>query len=434
MDATYTVNSIGRRINSKDILKYSFASGGVYVAVAVMLLLKSILAFDVFMSAVIPLLAFTVGVYFYSSYRNSNMSLAFVTITLNAIGFSLMCLISPEGLVLKHIVAMVLAIGIFAAVRFATEKINFTALLIIISVASVLLYLILVLMPSDNTDEDGGNNVRAWLVIGGVSVQLTELIKILFVVFLAVLYSSKMKNSLKLVWLLGCLVINTGFSAYIEELGSLLVILVVAYMVQLIFGCKKQTWILTALAVLAITTAAVLIFCTQITFSNETIQELIELVRARVKNSDPYQLNQAKKALVNGGLWGTTHADTIYVPIKTSDFAFTSLVQHMGLVVATITLVLFTGIIYLLSRNVNLSDINCNSVLAVVSVLLLSFQSVYIIMSNTGLVPLTGINCIFLSDGGTTIMVSYVLTLFIISGMAKERRNINERAKRVYEA
>lgn len=423
MELAYKTNTLRRKINMKEVAAYTASSFIIYIAFAILLCFKSYPALDTYLSCIIPLVSFSFCMYIYCSYRNSSMPLVFATSTLNTIGFSLMCLISPEGLVIKHLIAMVSAIVIFIAIRIGITKFQTATLSLLCLIFTIALYLVLIIQPAQN-------GAKAWLLIGGVSLQLTELIKILFILCTALLYSSELKDSVKLVFLIGHLSIHTVFSVLINELGSLMILLIVGYIIQFLFGGKKQTIIISLVALAIVIIAVLLIAILNGNTQSEALQTLIDKVVDRFTRSDPFQVNQAKKAFISGGIFGSDK-NIIYVPVATSDFAFTSLAQHLGLIVASVAILFYISLLYILSKEVVFVQFDTASIISIITVIIITTQSVYIILANIGLVPVSGVTTYYLSDSGTALTISYLFILLINNGLAKERRNIDERTKRI---
>lgn len=419
MELSYKINIFKRKVNLKEVAVYTASSFIICIAFAFMLFFKSYDAFDTYLSFIIPLMSFSFGMYTYCSYRNSSLSLVFATSTLNTIGFSLMCLISPEGLIAKHLIAIAGSILIFTAIRISFTKLNSATLSILCLLFTIALYMILTIQPAQN-------GAKAWLVIGGISLQLTELIKILFILSMGLLYSSNLKDSVKLFFLIGHLSIHTIFSVFfISELGSLMILFITGYIIQFLFGGKKETIILSIAAI-----SILLIVIFKDNTANEALHLAINRVIDRFKNSDPFQINQAQKAFISGGIFGSSK-NSIYIPVATSDFAYSSLAQHFGLIVSCIFLTFYISLIYILSKEVISTKFNTNCIISIITVITITTQSAYIIGANLGILPISGITTYYLSDSGTGIVLSYLFTMMIINGLSKERRAIDERTKRI---
>ena len=73
-----------------------------------------------------------------------------------------------------------------------------------------------------------------------MTFQLTELIKILAVCFLALLYTANLSNKQRLVFLDVFLCINIGGSILIAEFGSLLALLIVLFSGVFVFENNKK--------------------------------------------------------------------------------------------------------------------------------------------------------------------------------------------------
>lgn len=120
-----------------------------------------------------------------------------------------------------------------------------------------------------------------------------------------------------------------------------------------------------------------------------------------------YQIRQAEMAIIVAGLFGTS--DGYYVPYGSTDMPFAVAVQRFGLIIAFITVMC---VVKILLTTVKLADRdNFHSRFSAIALSSLCFEAIYGILMNCGCVSIVGIPTMFLSRGGSYLMI----TMFTIS-------------------
>ena len=124
---------------------------------------------------------------------------------------------------------------------------------------------------------------------------------------------------------------------------------------------------------------------------------------------DGYQLVQSLLSIGSGGLWGVGLGKSLqkfkYLPEEHNDFIFAIVCEELGLIGATIIMLLFAALIlrgYWIALH---SRDRFGSLLVVGVTTLIAMQTFLNIGVVTGLLPTTGISLPFFSYGGTALMV-----------------------------
>lgn len=141
-----------------------------------------------------------------------------------------------------------------------------------------------------------------------------------------------------------------------------------------------------------------------------------------------YQINQALKALANGGLFGSSSDVSVPVPVKESDFIFTAIGEYFGFIGSMAVLILFTIYVvrvYYLALQMEVYEPSA----AYLLIALISSQAFHIIENigmNLGLLPITGIPLPYISDGGTAMVMNFITLGLILNvlGNLKEYRTL----------
>lgn len=127
-----------------------------------------------------------------------------------------------------------------------------------------------------------------------------------------------------------------------------------------------------------------------------------------------YQIVQAGYALASGGIFGTGLGRGIpaIVPAIHTDFAYTAIAEEMGLsgtlaVLIAYVLLVFRG--YHIALAVPGRFRGFEQLMAVGLTTILAIQTIIIIGGNLRLIPLTGITLPFISYGGSSILINFLI-------------------------
>ena len=124
---------------------------------------------------------------------------------------------------------------------------------------------------------------------------------------------------------------------------------------------------------------------------------------------DGYQLVQSLLSIGSGGLWGVGLGKSLqkfkYLPEEHNDFIFAIVCEELGLIGATVIMLLFAALIlrgYWIALH---ARDRFGSLLVVGVTTLIAMQTFLNIGVVTGLLPTTGISLPFFSYGGTALMI-----------------------------
>jgi cell division protein FtsW len=141
-----------------------------------------------------------------------------------------------------------------------------------------------------------------------------------------------------------------------------------------------------------------------------------------------YQIQQSLIALGSGGVFGRGYGQSIqkfsYLPEPQGDSIFAVLGEEFGFVGTSITIFLY--ILFLL-RGLRIGSRTpdpFSGLLVYGIVILITVQSFMHIASVTGVFPLTGVPLVFMSQGGTSLMI-YLMAVGIVLNISKfQKKNI----------
>ncbi len=265
--------------------------------------------------------------------------------------------------------------------------------------------------------EIGG--ARLWLTVGPFTIQSSEIVKVIFVVFLAgylaenheLLVSSYRIGpfSLPPIPYLMPLVIMWGFAMLIvvaqNDLGTAL----------LFFGIFLSMLYLASGRLVYVTTGlSAFVGGAYVAFSQ------FPHFQVRVTNwldpwSDPYDIGyqpaQSEYALASGEVFGTglAQGSPQLIPAVHTDYVFSAIGEELGLLGTFVVLLLFMLMVYrgffiaLTARDL------FGRYLAAGLTSILAIQTLIIIGGTLRLIPLTGITLPFISAGGSSLLTNFIV-------------------------
>jgi cell division protein FtsW (lipid II flippase) len=261
---------------------------------------------------------------------------------------------------------------------------------------------------------------RLWLNIAGQTVQTTELIKLLLLVFLAgylaekadVLSASRIRFAGRtysalpyLVPLLGTWAVAMLSLALLRDLGTIAILLMLAVS-ALFLATGRLRFVLGGMALLAFTGAL-----GYLAFSHAQVRIDVWLDPYSDPSGAGYQSLQSLYAFQAGGVTGEGLGlgQPTAIPAVTTDYIFSAIGEELGMAGATGVVLLF-GVLVTSGLRVALSTRDDFSRLLACGVaLLFGIQALVIIAGTLRLIPTTGITLPFVSYGGSSLVVNFVL-------------------------
>lgn len=262
-----------------------------------------------------------------------------------------------------------------------------------------------------------------WIGFGEFNIQPVEIAKVVMIIFLASFLSKK----------------KTKLSAFTRTITSVILVSIPVLLVlrQPDFGSASiivAIWI-GMLAVSGINKKNLLVLALigAVVFSTGWFL-LKDYQKSRIKNfvtpyADPrgsgYNVIQSTVAVGSGGVWGKglghgSQSQLNFLPEKRTDFIFAVIAEELGLVGASIVLVLFGVLFYRMKETARLARDNFGYLLTV-GVMVMFFVQIFInIGMNVGISPVAGVPLPLLSYGGSS-MVSVLAALGIVQSAYARR-------------
>jgi rod shape determining protein RodA len=133
-----------------------------------------------------------------------------------------------------------------------------------------------------------------------------------------------------------------------------------------------------------------------------------------------YQIIQSKIAIGSGGLLGKgflagTQTNLNYLPVRHTDFVFSVMGEEFGFVGGVLIIILMAAIIFMGLRTAMRVRNRFASYVCVGAVTILFFQTVINIGMTLGLMPVTGLPLHFVSYGGSSMILSWILLGLLVN-------------------
>ena len=335
--------------------------------------------------------------------------------------------VSPYNYFLKQ--AAFLLFGLFSffiVIKFSQKSYGiFSWLAMLLGIASLIGLFIL---------SQAKNQAVSWYDLGPISIQPSEFIKIITIVWLASYYD-KNKNKLnrysKVLFPMGICAI-VAFLIFLQpDLGTMLIYIaivgVIYYAIPMNRAIKTKTIIggLGAIAILGI-----LMFSGTITQDRQT-NRISEMRNPCDKILDTgNQVCNCYIAINNGGLFGVGLGNStqkyLYLPEPYTDFIYAIIVEELGVVTGVTLVLAYMFILYRILLIGRKSKTNKGATICYGVAAYIFFHIIVNLMGIMGMIPMTGVPLPFMSYGGSfticlVIALSLVQKISIDNGESEER-------------
>ena len=266
---------------------------------------------------------------------------------------------------------------------------------------------------------------RIWISIGSYSFQPGEIAKIIIVLFLAGYLAQNREMLSVFTWRVGPfrlpdirtllpLLLMWGIALVIvvfeKDLGSALVFFFV-FLIMLYVATGKKFYLIIGLGLIAIGAVGAYMFFGHVQVRVETWLNPF----ADAQNTG-FQLTQAIYSIADGDLFGVGLGRGLaeQIPIVESDFIFAAIAEEIGLLGAAGVLLLYLCFAIRGFVTAARAKSDVSSFMAVGLTSLIVLQAFIIVGGVTRLIPLTGITLPFISQGGSSLLASFIIVGFLL--------------------
>ena len=337
-----------------------------------------------------------------------------IVFTLSGIGITFVTRLQPDaslGQVIFLFLGVALMVGTLAVVKNLEVVKRYKYVL---GIAGI----ILLVLPMFIGTEIYGS--KLWIKIGGFQFQPGEFAKVLIVLFLAGYLAEnrellsisnrtvlgikfprlRLLYPLFIVWGVCLLVV-----AFERDLGSALLFYTI-FLIMLYVATGRVSYVIIGLALLAVGA-----FGMYQIMSHVQVRVAIWLDPFSDAQNLGYQIVQSLFSLADGGLAGVGIGKGMadIIPVVASDMIFAAIGEEMGLLGGSAVLLLFMlfavrGLTTAARAKSDLAAFSAAGLTAAIS-----FQAFTIVGGVTKLIPLTGVTLPFMSQGGSSLLASFVI-------------------------
>jgi len=303
-------------------------------------------------------------------------------------------------------VGFVLSFFIAAAIRYIKFLSKLTYVYLILGLAVLLMA---------NISLNGSNN---WFSYGGVSFQPSEIVKLLYLMFLAAFFSKPITHSRLIIS--GMLTIGfLGILVYQRDLGGAF-IFYLTYISIAYLASNKIKYFLIGLVGGAM--GAVIGYKL---FDHVQIRVLAWLNPFEYINDQGYQITQSLFAINAGGWFGTgfTMGMPYKVPVVISDFIYPGIAEEFGNLFA-ISIILLFMLLFMTICKIAFPIKNLFDTILVFGIgIILAIQTFLIVGGVIKMIPSTGVTLPLISYGGTSVIVTLAM-IGVVQGMGIKHQDI----------
>ena len=265
------------------------------------------------------------------------------------------------------------------------------------------------------------NGSKISYTIGGVTVQPSEFVKVIFVFAMAgLLYHKKRFSTYVVSALVAALHVLVLVAS--KDLGSALIFFV-TYMAMLLVASKNYLYL--GMGLLAGSGAAVI---AHKLFTHVQVRVQAFLDPFSVIDREGYQITQSLFAIACGGFFGTGLMKGVPddIPFVESDFIFSAIAEEMGVLTAVCMLLICVASFLTFMKNaMTLKDSYYRLVCVGFGVMYI-FQVFLTVGGGIKFIPLTGVTLPFVSYGGSSVLVSIVIFMIMQGIVLRARDEIEE--------
>ena len=313
--------------------------------------------------------------------------------------------LDPQAFFKRHLVNAAIGLSIAAVTALVDHRSLQTYVPLVYVGACV--GLLAVLSPLGTTI----NGAHSWIVLGGgFQLQPAELAKVALVVGMALLLSEARDGPPPVLLTLGLAAVPMVLVLLQPDLGTVLVLVAIVLGVLAISGASLA-W------VGGLVVAGVLVCVGAVQLGVLDDYQLDRFAAFADPTLDPrgvgYNTNQARIAIGSGGLTGKglfegTQTNGRFIPEQQTDFVFTVAGEELGLVGATLLLVLLGLVLWRGLRIAAAAPDAFGRLVAAGVVSWFAFQSFVNVGMTLGIMPVTGLPLPFVSYGGSSMLANLV--------------------------
>ena len=356
---------------------------------------------------------------FYAIIRRKSFDVETIAFFLCTMGMAAIATVRP-GETAKQLIAMILGVLIFLFLGWSLRDLERAKKIRYFAVAAGIGFLVITLIFG--TEYYGAKN---WLIIGGMSLQPSELSKVCFV-FAGASTMDRIMSKRNLILFIAYSVVICGLLALMNDFGTALIFfcsfLVIAYL-------RSGSMGTVALAITALVFAGVI----ALKIAPHALQRFSTW---RHIWEDPhnggYQQTQALMCLASGGLFGLGPEGGLlqYVFAADSDIVFATISEEWGLIMAVLTVLCIVVLGFFAIRTAQVSRSSFYTIGGCTAASVLVIQTILNCLGTVDILPFTGVTFPFVSNGGTSMIGAWGLLAFVKAADTRQNASFAVRLRK----
>ena len=356
---------------------------------------------------------------FYAMIHRKSFDVEVIAFFLCTMGMAAIATVKP-GEAVKQLFAMILGVVTFLILGWSLRDLERAKKVRYLAVVAGVGFLVITLVFG--TEYYGAKN---WLIIGGMSLQPSELSKVCFV-FAGASTMDRIMTKRNLILFIAYSVVICGLLALMNDFGTALIFfcafLVIAYL-------RSGSMGTVALAITALGFAGVI----ALKIAPHALQRFSTW---RHVWEDPlvggYQQTRALMCIASGGLFGLGPEGGLlqYVFAADSDIVFATIGEEWGLLMAVMTVLCIVALGFFAIRTALVARSSFYSIGGCTAASVLVIQTILNCLGTLDILPFTGVTFPFVSNGGTSMIGAWGLLAFVKAADTRQNASFAVRLKK----
>ena len=356
---------------------------------------------------------------FYVIIRRKSFEVENLAFFLSTMGMAAIATVKP-GETVKQLIALILGVVIFLILGWSLRDLERAKKVRYLAVIAGVGFLVVTLIFG--TEYYGAKN---WLILGGMSLQPSELSKVCFV-FAGASTMDRIMTKRNLILFIAYSVLICGLLALMNDFGTALIFfcafLVIAYL-------RSGSMGTVALAITALGFAGVI----ALKIAPHALQRFATW---RHIWQDPlvggYQQTRALMCIASGGLFGLGPEGGMlqYVFAADSDIVFATISEEWGLLMALMTVLPIVALGFFAIRTARVARSSFYSIGGCTAAAVLVIQTILNCLGTLDILPFTGVTFPFVSNGGTSMIGAWGLIAFVKAADTRQNASFAVRLKK----
>jgi len=273
--------------------------------------------------------------------------------------------------------------------------------------AASLLFLLTVYIPGLGVEHFGA---RAWVDLGPIDMQPSELVKISFVLIFSS-YLTRNRGNLYTLKGIGLAFLYAAPFVLIilkEDLGTAIVLCFM--IVMMVFAAGIDYKLFAKLGGVFLISMPIL-YRFMASHQKERIDAFLHPDVMSLPGN--YQVWNSKVAIGSGGIFGKglfegTQKELKFLPVQKSDFIFSVIAEELGLIGSAVVILIYTVFLFRMLKIADNAKDMYGSLIVIGILSMFCFQIFENIAMAMGIMPVTGITLPFISYGGSSVVANMV--------------------------